>query len=116
METYYYFRSDMNTYCEGPLHERPEGYIEVPKRPGNTYLFDFNEMQWIQDIELVKQSIRPERNEELIRTDRYMLFDSTLSLEEKNIVAIYRQELRDVPNKEIISDIVMPVCPEIISK
>jgi hypothetical protein len=57
-------------------------------------------------------NLRAERNQKLKDTDFLMIPDLPLTAEEKMVVALYRQALRELPagfTEETVSDAVLPV-------
>jgi len=54
---------------------------------------------------------RLERNNLLNETDKYMIIDYPISEEEKNLIKIYRQQLRDIPK----NNFEIPQKPEFIN-
>jgi hypothetical protein len=57
-----------------------------------------------------KISLKNERNQLLIKTDKYMLSDFPITPEQLELVKQYRQELRDFTN----NDFIMPVKPDFV--
>jgi hypothetical protein len=57
-----------------------------------------------------KISLKNERNQLLIKTDKYMLSDFPITPEQLELVKQYRQELRDFTN----NDWIMPVKPDFV--
>lgn len=74
-------------------------------------------MDEIKDMSIVKISILDARDQLLNQTDYVMMPDYPISEEDKQIWAVYRQELRDLTDQEAwknndLMDIVMPVSPQ----
>ena len=69
-------------------------YINYLNNNGEVMLITCNEI--IEKEELPK--IRKERDKLLKETDKYLLSDYPITLEQKNNYIIYRQYLRDIPN------------------
>jgi hypothetical protein len=57
-----------------------------------------------------KISLKNERNQLLIKTDKYMLSDFPITPEQLELVKIYRQALRDFTN----NDWIMPDKPDFV--
>jgi|LakMenE01Jun11ns_1017448.scaffolds.fasta_scaffold8493634_1 hypothetical protein len=61
----------------------------------------------------INNSLREKRNKLLLDTDRYMLNDYPINDEERNLIKIYRQQLRDfsnnnfeLPEKPVLNNII----------
>ena len=120
----YYMRPDSNTppaysYCVGEDTDtcwNPDTCIEVPKKPSPDYNYNLVDKKWELNQEEYMTDLRVERDEELRRTDKYMLFDYPILSEDKTIAETYRQALRDCPNKALLADRVLPECPDACKK
>lgn len=118
MTIYYWIReSGRGCYCEGTL---PDGAYDegtcilVAKKPTPAHRWNNDAQEWQITIEDQRNYIRPIRDVELVRTDKFVLpdfYDKFTELQQEDIL-VYRQELREVPDHETIEEIVMPECPE----
>lgn len=61
-----------------------------------------------EELALEKRKIRDER---LIKTDKFMITDFPISEKNKKIIKDYRQELRDIPQREQFPFIEIPDIP-----
>jgi len=57
--------------------------------------------------------LRSKRDLELVRVDRYVLSDYPITEENRAILVVYRQALRDAPNQELLVNRVLPECPQV---
>jgi len=87
--------------------------IEVEPKPTANHEYDLEKKEWILNESYYMSDLRFKRNAELDRTDKYMISDYPLSSENKASIIVYRQSLRECPNKELLVDKVLPECPEI---
>jgi hypothetical protein len=81
------------------------------------YTWDNTAKQWVTTLAQKQQWIRPIRDPELSRTDKYMLSDwqTKFTADQQSQIATYRQALRDAPDQPTIEQIVMPPCPAFIA-
>lgn len=94
-----------------PLYN-PETCILVTKKPTDGgYVYNIESGQWELTMASQQAYIRGLRNPEIARTDKYMLEDFPLTPEERAGAIIYREELREAPDKPTPQEMVMPVCP-----
>ena len=112
---YYINENGNGAYCESlatdPMYD-VQTCLLVPKRPANgRYLWDNASKVWILTMDSQKEYIRDLRNPELDRTDKYLLEDYPLTAEERAGAILYRQKLRDAPDKPTPQEMVMPTCP-----
>lgn len=89
----------------------PNTCVEVPQRPTILHRWNNNEKKWTINIEDKRRYVRGMRNIELKRTDKFLVSDFPITPENKNIAMNYRQQLRDLPSKQTIEELEMPVCP-----
>lgn len=89
----------------------PATCIEVPQRPGGGYIWNNTTKVWEITTASQQAYIRPIRNKELYRVDKYVLEDFPVTSEQRDEAHIYRQALRDIPEKATPQEMVMPVCP-----
>jgi hypothetical protein len=70
--------------------------VHMPEKPGPYYQFDFILKEWInkETIDITEGLVKDKRNQLLIESDWTQLPD--VSIENKQIWAVYRQELRDL--------------------
>lgn len=113
---FYFIMEDGNgAYVEAQSNAdplwNPNTCIEVPKKPDIWYYWNNTSKIWEESLGSKQDWIRPIRNNELSRTDKYVLEDYPLTAEEKAGTLIYRQQLRDVPDKLTPAEIEMPACP-----
>lgn len=86
--------------------------IDMPEKPHPESIFDYNTKQW-QDlsIDVVKKNIKIQRDAALISSDWTQLGD--VPLVNKELWAIYRQALRDIPTQSGYPfNVVWPTQPE----
>lgn len=119
----YYFRTDSTgatkAYIEGLDTDslwNPDVCIEVTKRPDYRYIYDFDNSEWIINEASWMNDLRSKRNDELARTDKFVLTDYPISEENLAIAITYRQELRDCTAAPEIINRVLPECPECCNK
>lgn len=89
----------------------PATCIEVPQRPGRGYKWNNISKKWEISKRTRQHYIRPIRNEELYRTDKYVLPDYPLTAQQVAGAKVYRQQLRDVPQQATPEEMVMPQRP-----
>lgn len=89
----------------------PATCIEVPQRPTPGYTWNNISKEWEVTIESQQNYIRPIRNDELARCDKYVLPDYPLTAEQVTGALTYRQQLREVPDKATPQEMVMPNRP-----
>ena len=104
-------------YCEGTIPDgayNEDTCILVSKKPTPAHKWDNDAEEWVITVEDQRAWIRPIRNQELSRVDKFILPDYYAEFIEEQQAEIfsYRQALRDVPDHETVATIVMPVCPE----
>jgi hypothetical protein len=67
---------------------------------------------WTEDPELIKEAIRPERDQLLADSDWTQLNDSSLSEDKRAAWAAYRQALRDITdNVDENGEVEFPIAP-----
>ena len=81
-----------------------------PIKPHEYVKWDPVTETWVEDLELLKEQIRMERNMRLQASDWTQLPD--VQLETKAQWAAYRQQLRDVTNQTDLFNIVWPQPPQ----
>lgn len=72
--------------------------VDMPPRPGEFYIFDYETKQWIPDASEADNAARTQRNSLLQASDWTQLPD--VPLETKQAWATYRQALRDITTQE----------------
>jgi len=120
----YYMRPDSNTppaysYCVGEDTDslwNADTCIEVDPQPSTNHIYDFDEEDWILNEDYYMVDLRAKRDIELTRTDKYVLSDYPIESADLTTVEIYRQELRDCPDKEVFSERVLPDCHDVCKK
>jgi len=118
----HYMRPDSNTppaylYVVGDESDclwNPKTCIEVEPRPTINHEYDLKNKVWMLNEVYYMNNLRYNRNLELENTDKFMLSDYPISTEDKNILIIYRQQLRDITNKEKIEDRKLPNSPSFV--
>ena len=90
-----------------------ETCIEVDQQPTTNHVYNMTSEEWELSETAYMSDLRSKRDVEIERTDMYVLSDYPITEENKAIVVVYRQALRDAPNQELLADRVMPECPEI---
>ena len=106
-------------YCEGYFWETEVNIIFVTQKPIDSfYNWNIETSVWETTLDLKRQWIRPTRDQEISRTDKYLLSDlwTKFANNEQSQIVTYRQELRDCPEKETIEEIIMPNCPDCIKE
>lgn len=117
MTKYYWIReSGSGAYCEGNLPDGAydeETCIFVEQKPSDIHQWNNSSKEWYTSIGHKRCCLRFGRDEELKRTDKFVLPDYNAKFTElqKEDIVVYRQELRDAPNHETIEELVMPDCP-----
>jgi hypothetical protein len=117
----YYMRPDSNTPPMYSYHIgkdtdsswNPTTCIEVTPQPTVNHVFNWNTMSWELSEAYYMADLRAKRNKEIARTDKYMFEDFPIESTDITTVMTYRQALRDCPNKALISDRILPDCPNI---
>lgn len=93
-------------YCYGPEEEMyHETDIECEPQP--TIDHKWVDSKWVLDKELENLRLKNECKNELMRTDRFMVIDTQLSITEMVEAKKYRQDLRDLiknPCPEFLQD------------
>jgi len=120
----YFMRPDSNKppayiYVEGEDTDvlwNADTCIEVEKCPSSNHKYNMGKKAWELNEIAYMEDLRFKRNLELERTDKYMSLDYPTSEENKAVISVYRQALRDCPNKEVFADRVLPECPDICKK
>ena len=98
------YNSIIEGYIEGNYPDTMF-YIEngspqsIPPQPGPWYVFDFTTKQWQQDATLAEQSVNQQRVLLLYQSDWTQIPNNPLTSEQQQQWAIYRQELRDIPQQ-----------------
>jgi len=102
----------VGTLPDGAYDE--ETCILVSPRPTPAHKWDNDSEEWVISIEDQRDWIRPIRDIELTRTDKFILpdFYAEFTEGEQTQITNYRQALREVPDHETVAEIVMPDCPE----
>jgi len=119
MSLKYYIREDGNgAYCvsESTDYLYDKNCIDVPIRPTENHMWNNSLKTWELSIDLYLSELRAKRDEELKRTDKFMISDYPISEVDKNEVIQYRHSLRECPNKETTEEKVLPGCPAICEK
>lgn len=92
------------------------GFVEIGKKPNQYATWDISSSKWVWDSSLLLGDVRKVRNLKLRQSDWTRMDDNGLDDDDREIWAIYRQELRDLPesldNIESLDDIVWPTKPE----
>jgi len=109
--------SGRGAYCVGTIPDgayNSDTCIFVPERPTPYHKWDNDAKEWTTDLEDKKVWIRPIRNEELTRVDKFVMPDyyAEFTEDQQGQITAYRQALRDAPDHETVEEIVMPDCPE----
>ena len=73
--------------------------VMIPPSPGEFYIFDYTTKQYVPNIAFAEQSVNSERVQLLYATDWTQLPNSPLTSEQQQQYAVYRQQLRDIPNQ-----------------
>jgi hypothetical protein len=84
---------------------------DMPPKPGETYIFDYDTKQWVNDYDVALAKAVEKRNALLWRSDWTQLPDVPLAT--KAAWAEYRQALRDITDQPGYPyDIVWPTPPQ----
>lgn len=81
--------------------------------PGDTYVFDYEDLTWKLDEDLAWMQIRIQRNQLLKACDYTQLPDMQFEMSEieKEAWRLYRKALRDITDQEDPSNIIWPTKP-----
>lgn len=93
------------SYVSGEYN--PKGYyidngqaIKIPRMPYPGHKFDYTSKQWVLDYELLEKNIRTTRNNCLLIIDKINpIWYNSLSTEQQQELAAYRQALLNVPQQ-----------------
>lgn len=71
----------------------------LPEKPYGDYIFDYGQMQWVLNIPVITVTALAQRNNLLFSSDWTQIPNGPLTPEQVEAWAVYRQELRDVPQQ-----------------
>jgi len=69
------------------------------KPEGKYYVFNFNTKEWVLDSNLAIKDVLPKRSNLLYLSDWTQLPNGPLTQQQQEAWAVYRQELRDIPQQ-----------------
>ena len=121
MTIYHWIRENGNgAYVVGTLPDGAydtETCILVPERPSINHIWNNETKDWELSREHTLANLRAIRDQELARTDKYVLRDyfEKFTPEEQAQILEYREALRTAANKDKAEDMVMPKKLGIIS-
>lgn len=97
--------------AHGPGFIDPDGYSQIPEKPGELFKFDFESREWLPIMTPTRQwdVVRKERGNRLIASDWTQLPDVPLAT--KEVWASYRQALRDITEQPDPFNITWPAVP-----
>jgi hypothetical protein len=85
----------------------------MPSKPSQNYIFNYETKQWQEDFSELITKIAIQRNTLLVKSDWTQLPNNPLTTEKQQEWAVYRQQLRDIPQQPgYPSDVVWPQQPE----
>lgn len=91
------------------------GFVEIGKKPNQYATWDISSSKWVWDSSLLLDDVRKVRNLKLRQSDWTRMDDNGLDDDDRELWAIYRQELRDLPESldglKSLDDIVWPESP-----
>ena len=96
-------------------YQYDEYRLEVSNRDGLIANIESNQSAWLQaaknaEFETLATEARGKRDKLLTKSDKYALSDYPITEDQRDLVATYRQALRDVPEQEGFPyEIVWPV-------
>jgi len=117
----YYMKPDSNTppayvYVVGDDSDSlwdADKCIEVDPQPSCAHIYNIQAKEWQIDEIRFMCNLRHLRDNELRRTDKYVLPDYPISAEDLVVAKQYRQDLRDCPDEAVLADRVLPDCPAV---
>ena len=74
--------------------------VELPPKPGNYYVYDYNKDQWVYDEAINASVVILQRNELLYASDWTQIPNNPLTPALQEQWAVYRQALRDIPSQQ----------------
>ena len=115
----YFMRPDSNTppaysYVEGEDTDslwNVDICIEVPEIPSTNHVYNMTSKAWGLSEEYYMSSLRENRDAALIESDKYLISDFPISVEDKVLIETYRQALRDCPSIALLTDRILPTFP-----
>jgi hypothetical protein len=91
---------DFDSNVSWDTHYVENGQVfEMPTKPDGQYSFDYTTKTWQQNSEKQEQDIKMDRNYLLTSSDWTQIPNNPLTTELQQQWAIYRQELRDIPQQ-----------------
>lgn len=86
--------------------------VNMPTKPNGAYIFDYATKAWVAQPDAQAQSIVKQRNKLLYESDWTQIPNNPLTTKQQADWAIYRQELRDIPQQSGYPyNVVWPVAP-----
>lgn len=76
--------------------------VNKPEKPDNFHEFNYVEKKWVLNTSKAISTNKEKRNKLLLESDWTQLADVDLTLEQKNIWKVYRQQLRDMTEADFI--------------
>ncbi len=113
MTTYWIRENGNGAYCEGTIPDGaydPSTCIFVPRKPEVWYTWNNTSHEWEYTDEHKIEYLRPIRNQELLRTDKYVVSDyfPTFTLLQQSDILTYREALRNFAENPPYD---LPTCP-----
>jgi hypothetical protein len=98
---------DSNYYIQNSLP------VEIPPKPSNYYIFDFNTKQWVLDENIATNDVLQKRKKLLYSSDWTQIPNNPLTTEQQTAWEVYRQELRDVTSQPGYPfNVIWPTAPQ----
>lgn len=85
--------------------------VSLPPRPSPAYEFNYDQLKWVADVQLLWREVRAERDRRMSASDWVVLPDVSMSAERKQAWLEYRQALRDITKQSDPAAIVWPKAP-----
>lgn len=73
--------------------------VEIPEKPSPYALFDFNTKEWVLNSNLAVADVSKRRKQLLVSSDWTQLPNGPLTQQQQEAWAVYRQQLRDIPEQ-----------------
>jgi hypothetical protein len=71
----------------------------LPPKPDGTYIFDYVSLQWVPDQFQATSEVNSQRTALLYSSDWTQIPNNPLTTEQQQEWAVYRQQLRDIPQQ-----------------
>lgn len=111
----HWIREGGKAYCIGPEEEMDASIdVECPPCPGKYYEFSFINGEWKKDFDKLYFRNRFKAEEEIKRTDKYMVIDTPLNSDQIDKAKTYRLSLRNYISQRP-EDVTFPICPDFLT-